>query len=102
VIKNFELKEISRYNNSDGVVTNIELRVGENEIWLDHYPNSWAKAGREPDQWIGIWVADVSKYREMLTNLGVEAGALQKRDRSVRKFSVEDPQGYTWGFLERI
>lgn len=94
-------EEISRYYSDDGAVTNIERRVGENEIWLDNYSGYWAKSGRDPDQWIGIWVADVSKYREILTNLGVEAGELRDRDHGVREFSVKDPQGYTWGFLQR-
>lgn len=102
MIQNFGFEEISRYHDDDGAVINIELRVGANEIWLDNNPGYWAKSGKEPDQWIGVWVADVSKYRDVLMSAGVDAGALRERDHGVREFSAKDPQGYTWGFLQRI
>lgn len=98
---NFGFEEISRYHGDDGAITNIELRVGSNEIWLDNYPGYWSKAGKKPDQWLGIWVTDASQYRELLANLGVQVGAMRERDHGVQEFSVKDPQGYTWGFLQR-
>ncbi len=102
LVRHFGFEEAGRYHGDDGVVTNIELRVGDDEIWLDNYPRCWAEARRKPDQWIGIWVANVAEYRERVADCGAEVPPLRERDHGAREFSDKDPEGYVWGFLQRI
>ncbi len=102
LVRIFGFEEISRYHNDDGAVINIEIRAGNDEIWLDNYPGCWAKAGRKPDQWIGIWVDNVTEYRESMADCGAEVAPMRDRNHGVREFSVKDPEGYVWGFLQRI
>jgi len=102
LVRHFGFEEAGRYHDGKGIVTNIELHVGDNEIWLDNHPEYWAKAGRKPEQWIGVWVTDVDEHRKRVIDRGAKVGPLRERDHGVREFSVEDPQGYVWGFLQRI
>lgn len=102
LVRHFGFEEAGRYHDEESNFTNIELRVGGDEIWLDNYPEYWAKAGRKPDQWIGIWVPDINEHRTRVAGWGAEVGPLRERSHGVREFSVEDPQSYTWGFLQRI
>jgi uncharacterized glyoxalase superfamily protein PhnB len=99
----FGFEERARYVDRDGVVRQAEMRLGGHELWLaGHGPGYWEGQGREPDQWIGVWVDDVDAQYERVRAAGIEAPAPVDKDYDVRSFNVRDPEGYHWGFLRRI
>ncbi len=94
----FGFTEISRWTNDDGVIQNAEMSVGDTELWLD----GGGTAGRPKPVWIGIWVDDVDAMYQQVKAAGVEAEPPVDRDFGVRMLTVEDPEGYQWGFMRRI
>jgi uncharacterized glyoxalase superfamily protein PhnB len=102
LIRHFGFDEIRRFRDVNGKTTNAELRVGTCELWIDGYPGYWTSANRKPDQWIGVWVADVDALWRRLISLGITCAEPRNRDHGVREIGVTDPQGYMWGFLQRI
>lgn len=98
----FGFKCRSTYADEHGGLTNAELLVGEQELWLDGYPGYWAERGGGPDQWIGIWVDSADRMYERVVEAGVDCGRPGDRPHQVRELQVRDPQGFVWGFLERI
>jgi uncharacterized glyoxalase superfamily protein PhnB len=102
LIRHFGFEEIRRFRDVNGKTTNAELRVGTCELWIDGYPGYWTSANRKPDQWIGVWVADVDALWRRLIGLGITCEEPRNREHGVREIGVTDPQGYMWGFLQRI
>ena len=99
----FGFTERERWPDAQGVVRNAEMIVGDTEVWLDGSPGWWEKRGGRPDQWIGVWVDDVDAMYERVKAVGVEPKtAPEDKPYGVRTFGVEDPGGYTWGFMRRI
>ncbi len=98
----FGFEEIERHLDGDGRVQNAELRVGDNELWIDGYPGYWASRGGAPDQWIGIWVNDTDAMYKRVREAGVDCDPPSDRPHGVRELKVRDPQGYVWGFMQRI
>ena len=84
-----------------GIVRNAELYSGSAEVWLDGDPNWWKARGRRPEEWIGVWVDDVDRVFARVSAAGIEAQAPAHRFCGVRVFQVSDPEGYTWGFMQR-
>lgn len=97
----FGFVEKGRWQDEVGTATNAELLAGDNEIWLDGTPDWWKKKGRRPEEWIGIWVSDVDAMFERVTRAGVEAKPPVHKFYGVRILQVTDPEGYTWGFMQR-
>ncbi|MEX2430856.1 MAG: VOC family protein [Dehalococcoidia bacterium] len=98
----FGFVERKRWPGEDGVLRNVELTVGNIELWLDGDPEYWATRGQRPDSWIGVWVDDVDAMYARVRSAGVEAFPPEDRPWGVREFQVRDPEGYTWGFLKRV
>ena len=99
----FGFSEFQRWPDAQRVVRNAEMIFADTEIWLDGSPGWWEKRGGRPDQWIGVWVEDVDAMYERVKTAGVEPKtAPEDKPYGVRTFNVEDPGGYTWGFMRRI
>ena len=73
-------------------------RVKLAELWLD----GSGTEGRPKPVWIGIWVDDVDAMYAQVRAAGVEVDAPVDRDFGVHMLTVEDPEGYQWGFMRRI
>jgi uncharacterized glyoxalase superfamily protein PhnB len=97
----FGFVEKGRWLDADGRVTNAELIAGATEIWLDGRPGWWQAQGRRPDTWIGVWVSDVDAMGTRIVQAGIEAGPPQHKFYGVRMLQVADPEGITWGFMQR-
>lgn len=94
-------RELSRWIEQDGVVSNVEIAAGDTEIWLaadagDQIPHAGHPA------WIGVWVDDVDAMHARLTAAGVDVPAPQDQFYGVRSCSVSDPEGRSWGLVQRI
>lgn len=98
----FGFRETGRHVNEAGRVTNAELKVGDTEIWIDGDPDWWAGKGRRPDQWLGVWVNDVAAIHARIIAAGVAVDPPDDKPYGVRVLAVKDPEGYVWGFLQRI
>ena len=97
----FGFVEKGRWQDEQGTSVNAELLAGNVELWLDGTPGWWAKKGRKAEEWIGVWTNDVDAIFERVTSSGVQVGPPQHKFYGVRLVQVTDPQGYTWGFMQR-
>lgn len=89
------------WQDESGLVSNAELYAGNSEIWLDGTSDWWAKKGRKPEEWIGVWVSDVDAMYERVRLHGIETHGPESKFYGVRILQVQDPEGYTWGFMQR-
>lgn len=96
----FGFVEKGRWLDAQGKVRNVEVAVGTNEVWLDGDPEWWAKKGRRPEEWIGVWVDDVDAMFERVTAAGIAVAPPENTFYAVRVLQVKDPEGYTWGFMQ--
>lgn len=97
----FRFEIIRSFPDKSGLVRNIELRVGSCEIWLDHKPEAREKL-RGVSDWIGIYVENIDDVEETVRTAGVAPTAKMDRPWGVRELQIIDPEGYCWGFLQRI
>jgi uncharacterized glyoxalase superfamily protein PhnB len=102
LIRVFGFTERGRWLDGQGVLRNAELFAGSTEIWLDGDPEYWKSKGRRPDDWIGVWVDDVDAMFARVKSNGVAHELPENKFYGVRVFQVIDPEGYTWGFMQRI
>jgi uncharacterized glyoxalase superfamily protein PhnB len=98
----FGFREVGRHTNEHGVVSNAELKVGGTEIWIDGDATWWTARGGGPDQWLGVWVDDVDAMFAHVTTAGLIVSPPVDKPYGVRQFEAKDPQGYIWGFMQRI
>lgn len=98
----FGFEEIGRHANDEGIIHNVEFRVGDTELWIDGYPGYWNSRGGKPEEWIGVWVDNVDAMHARVARAGVECDAPVDRPHGVRELKVVDPQGYVWGFMQRL
>jgi uncharacterized glyoxalase superfamily protein PhnB len=59
-----------------------------------------AKVGA-PEEWIGVWVNDVDAMFERAKAADIVADPPENKFYGVRVLQVKDPEGYTWGFMQR-
>jgi uncharacterized glyoxalase superfamily protein PhnB len=97
----FGFTEKGRWVNSEGTVTNAELCVGTTEVWLDGDASWWKERGRRPEEWIGVWVDNVDIMYARVKAAGLNPAPPESKFYAVRVFQVSDPEGYTWGFMQR-
>jgi uncharacterized glyoxalase superfamily protein PhnB len=99
----FGFVERARYVDKDGIVRQAEMRIGDAELWLGgHDPGYWERQGRQPTEFIGVWVDDVDAQYRRVRDAGVVADEPDDRSYDVRTFNVRDPEGYLWGFMRRL
>lgn len=96
------LTERERWTDDDGVVTNVELVAGDNEVWLDGPVPDWAERTGGLGSWIGLLVGDVDAVHERLAAAGVEVDPPRTREHGVRELAVTDTEGHTWGLVQRL
>lgn len=97
----FGFEEIGRHRSNEGDIHNVEFRVGPSELWIDGYPGYWNSRGGRAQDWIGIWVDDVDAMHARV-RARVDCDPPVDRTHGVRELKVVDPQGYTWGFMQRL
>lgn len=107
----FGFVEKGRWRAPDGSVQNAEMHVGDTELWMDGDPTPGIHDLTGPDGsprplWTGVWLESpsaVDALHDHIVRQGVEPND-RPHDRpfGVRTFNVEDPEGYTWGFMCRI
>lgn len=93
--------ERGRWTNEEGVVTNVDLAVGPNEVWLDGPEPDWRDVKHGLCSWMGLVVADADAKHQELREAGRAVGDLVTRF-GVRQFTVTDPEGHDWGFMTRL
>ncbi len=94
--------ERERWPDDDGVVRNVELIVGDSEVWLDGPVPDWNDKTGGLGSWVGFLVDDVDALHQRLTDAGVTLDPPRTRDHSVREITVTDPEGHAWGFVQRL
>lgn len=94
--------ERERWPDGDGVVRNVELMVGDNEVWLDGPVADWQDKAGGLGSWVDLLVEDVDAVHERLVVAGVELDPPRTRDHGVREITVSDPEGHSWGFVQRL
>ncbi len=99
----FGFEEVGRWLGADGRVQNAEMRVGNTELWLDGGGKLLIRTdGESKTIWIGVWVDDVEAVFRAVTAAGAEADPPVIRDFGVEMLNVDDPFGYSWGFMRRV
>ena len=99
----FGFEEIGRWSDDSGKIQNAEMRVGTTELWLDGGgKRHFDEHGNHGPVWIGVWVDDVDEMYRRVREAGVDAEEPVTRDFGVRMLTVEDPEGYQWGFMRRV
>lgn len=96
------LTEANRWPDDEGIVRNVELVVGSSELWLDGPVPDWAERTGGLGSWVGFLVDDVDAVYERLVAAGVEVDAPRTRGHGAREITVKDPEGHSWGFIERL
>lgn len=93
--------ERDRWHNEDGVVTNVELTVGHNEVWLDGPVPDWNERLHGLSCWVGLVVHDVDAVYHHLRGRVDDLPAPRDRPFGARELTVSDPEGHQWGFITR-
>jgi uncharacterized glyoxalase superfamily protein PhnB len=97
----FGFEEMARYVDDEGRVREAEMSLGDHQIWLSgRDPGYWEGKGRGPEQLILIWVDDVDAQFARVKAAGVDVKPPEDKPYGVRTFSVSDPEGYEWGFMQ--
>lgn len=94
--------ERGRWPDEDGVVRNVELVVGDSEVWLDGPVPDWKERTGGLGCWVGVLVDDVEPIYEQIKAAGVDVGPPRTRQHGVSEIAVDDPEGHTWGFVHRL
>ena len=97
----FGFKEIDRFIDDHGKVTNITMRAGDGELWIDGQGRDPA-LGNQGGPWTMVWVDDVDLLHRHVRDSGVECSDPIDRPWGVREVQVRDPEGLNWGFVQRI
>jgi uncharacterized glyoxalase superfamily protein PhnB len=97
----FGFREMSRYVDGDGRVREAEMLVGDSQLWISgRDPGYWDEKGRGPEQLTLIWVDDVDAHHARVKAEGIDASPPEDKPYGVRTYSVTDPEGYEWGFMQ--
>lgn len=92
--------ERDRWTREDGSIGNVELVVGDSEVWLDGGVD-WQERLEGLAWWTGFWVDDVdAMYDYVRTRLSDVAPPVD-REFGIRMLTVSDPEGHQWGFMPR-
>jgi uncharacterized glyoxalase superfamily protein PhnB len=94
--------ERERWPDETGVVRNVELMVGDSEVWLDGPVPDWRDKSGGLGSWVGLLVDDVDAIHDRLVAAGVELDPPRTRDHGVREITITDPEGHGWGFVQRL
>jgi uncharacterized glyoxalase superfamily protein PhnB len=100
----FAFEQMPRYVDKSGRVREGAVKAGDAEIWVTGTPWSgyWKAHGRGELGLTLIWVADVDAHHAHVVAQGVAADPPQDQTYGVRSYNVTDPEGYKWGFMQRL
>lgn len=101
-VKTLGLLERDRWPDDEGVVRNVELVVGADEVWLDGPVPDWKERTGGLGSWIGLLVDDVDAVYQRVRAAGVDLDPPRTRDHGVREITIIDPEGHAWGFVQRL
>jgi uncharacterized glyoxalase superfamily protein PhnB len=93
--------ERGRWIDDNGAVCNVELTLGNAEVWLDGPVPDWPRRLEGLGSWIGLQVDDVDAIHTHLRNRGIDVGPPADRGFGTRHLTVLDPEGHQWGLIER-
>jgi uncharacterized glyoxalase superfamily protein PhnB len=93
--------ERQRWTDDSGTVTNVELVVGDSEIWLDGPVPDWKDRRGGMSGWVGLLVDDVDAVYRDLAAAGHDVDPPVTRF-GTRHLTVPDPEGHEWGFVTRL
>lgn len=94
--------ELGRWPDEDGAVRNVELVVGDSEVWLDGPVPDWNDRTGGLGSWVGFLVDDVVAVHDRLVAAGVDVDSPRERGHDVKEITVMDPEGHGWGFVQRL
>jgi MerR family transcriptional regulator, thiopeptide resistance regulator len=95
------LEERSRWTDDDGIVTNVELRAGDSEVWLDGPVPDWPQRLEGLGSWIGILVDDVDAVYNAIRPRVASLEPPVDREFGARLLTLRDPEGHEWSFIQR-
>lgn len=93
--------ERTRWSDGEGVVRDVELAVGANELWLDGPVPDWQERLSGLASWVGFIVDDVDAVSARITETAASVEPPVDREFGVREMTVTDPEGHIWGFIRR-
>jgi uncharacterized glyoxalase superfamily protein PhnB len=93
--------ERGRWTDDNGAVCNVELTLGNAEVWLDGPVPDWPQRLEGLGSWIGLQVNDLAAIHAQLRHLGVAVDPPEDRGFGTRHLTVVDPEGHQWGLIER-
>ena len=94
--------ERERWPDDEGIVRNVELVVGDSEVWLDGPVPDWSERTGGLGSWVGFLVDDVDAMYDQISALGIDVEPPRSREHRVREITVTDPEGHNWGFVQRL
>ena len=94
--------ERGRWPDEQGVVGNVELSVGDNEVWLDGPVPDWRDRTGGLPAWVGFFIDDVDAMYRHVVDMGQTVDPPVDREFGIRQLTVMDPEGHEWGFIRRI
>jgi len=93
--------ERGRWTDDNGAVSNVELTLGNAEVWLDGPVLDWPQRLDGLGAWVGLQVDDLEAIHTHLGDRGVAVEPPVDRGFGTRHLTVLDPEGHLWGFIER-
>ena len=84
------------------MVRNVELTVGDSEVWLDGPVPDWSDKTGGLGSWVGVLVDNVDAVHQRIAAAGVDLDPPRTRGHGVREITVTDPEGHAWGFVQRL
>ena len=68
----------------------------------DTIPDTGSRRATVPEQYQLVLVDDVDAHHRRVTAAGVHADPPADQDYGMRTYHVTDPEGYHWGFMQRL
>ena len=93
--------ERDRWTDDDGAVSNVELTIGDAEVWLDGPVPDWSRRLEGLGSWIGLHVVDLDAIHVRLRDRGLAVEPPTDRGFGTRHLTIVDPEGHQWGLIER-
>ncbi|HEX8441730.1 VOC family protein [Archangium sp.] len=97
--KTFDAQELRRYDQPDGSIMHVEVRIDDTVVMLSD------GGGQFPafPIWLHVYVPDVDEtYRRALAAGGVSVQEPQQKGDPDRRGGVKDPSGNTWWISTQV
>jgi PhnB protein len=95
----FDAEELRRYDNADGSIMHVEVRIDDTVVMLADGGGSFPAF----PVWLHVYVPDVdATYRRALAAGGTPVQEPQQKDDPDRRGGVKDPAGNTWWIATQV